>query len=107
MRRAAIYVQPSFWEALGLALQEAMFCGCACIGSRAGGIPELIRENETGLLFEPGNSAQLAGALEQLIANEKRREQLGLAAARSILELGMTAKAMAQRLLELYESIQR
>ena len=64
MSRAAIYVQPSFWEALGLALQEAMFAGCACVGSRAGGIPELIEENKTGLLFEPGNVAQLAAALE-------------------------------------------
>ena len=52
MQRAAIYVQPSFWEALGLALQEAMLAGCACIGSRAGGIPELVQHEQNGLLFD-------------------------------------------------------
>ena len=64
MQAAAIYVQPSFWEALGLALQDAMFSGCACIGSRAGGIPELIRHEKNGLLFDPGNIDQLTNALE-------------------------------------------
>jgi len=107
MRRAAIYVQPSFWEALGLALQEAMFCGCACIGSRAGGIPELICENETGLLFEPGNVAQLAAALEQLITDEKRREQFGRLANASIGRQGMTVERMVARHLELYETARR
>jgi len=107
MSRAAIYVQPSFWEALGLALQEAMFAGCACVGSRAGGIPELIEENKTGLLFEPGNVAQLAAALETLIADEARRENLGRAAAASIQERGMTAEQMVENHLRLYESIRR
>jgi glycosyltransferase involved in cell wall biosynthesis len=105
MQHAAIYVQPSFWEALGLALQEAMSCGCACIGSRVGGIPELVREGETGLLFEPGNVAQLSQALEQLIRDESRRETLGRAAAASIRERGMTVEAMVKQHLELYETI--
>jgi glycosyltransferase involved in cell wall biosynthesis len=107
MRRAAIYVQPSFWEALGLALQEAMFCGCACVGSRAGGIPELIHENQTGLLFEAGNVGQLTRALEELIGDETRRNTLGRAAAASIRERGMTAGQMTENYLHLYESIRR
>jgi len=107
MSRAAIYVQPSFQEALGLALQEAMFAGCACIGSRAGGIPELIQENKTGLLFEPGNITQLAAVLEALIADEARREDFGRAAAASIQKRGMTAEQMLENHLRLYESIRR
>jgi glycosyltransferase involved in cell wall biosynthesis len=107
MRCAAIYVQPSFWEALGLALQEAMFCGCACIGSRAGGIPELIDAGRTGLLFEPGNAGQLAQALEQLIQDTGRREQFAAAAAASIRERSMTVEGMTRRHLELYEGIAR
>jgi glycosyltransferase involved in cell wall biosynthesis len=107
MRRAAIYVQPSFWEALGLALQEAMFCGCACIGSRAGGIPELIDAGRTGLLFEPGDAGQLAQALEQLIQDAGRREQFAAAAAASIRKRSMTVEGMARRHLELYEGIAR
>lgn len=107
MRRAAIYVQPSFWEALGLALQEAMYHGCACIGSRAGGIPELIADDEVGLLVEPGNVAQLAAALEKLINDARLRENFGRAAARSIRERGMTVETMIQRHLNLYEAVRR
>jgi len=86
-------------------LQEAMCCGCACIGSRVGGIPELIQDEHLGLLFEPGNVAQLSQALEQLICDESRRENLGRAAAASIRERGMTVEAMVKRHLELYETI--
>lgn len=102
MANAGIYVQPSFWEALGLALQEAMFTGCACIGSRAGGIPELISHQNTGLLVEPGNVSQLSEALEQLISHPRRRYALGAAAASSIREKGMTTEAMTRKYLELY-----
>ncbi|MGA2788115.1 MAG: glycosyltransferase family 4 protein [Verrucomicrobiota bacterium] len=105
MQRAAIYVQPSFWEALGLALQEAMFCGCACIGSRAGGIPELIQDGRTGILVEPGVVAQFSGAIEKLIADETLRGNMGRAAAASIQDRGMTVETMVKRHLELYESI--
>ncbi|HXJ74423.1 MAG TPA: glycosyltransferase, partial [Candidatus Dormibacteraeota bacterium] len=107
MRRAAIYVQPSFWEALGLALQEAMFFGCACIGSQAGGIPELIDADRTGLLVEPGNAAQLSLGLEQLIQDTEQREKLGAAAAASIRERNMTVEGMTRRHLELYELFAR
>lgn len=102
MRRASIYVQPSFWEALGLALQEAMFCGCATAGSRAGGIPELIRDGQTGLLFEPGNVAQLADILDRLMSDGTLRERLARSAAASIRERGMTVESMVERHRELY-----
>ncbi len=107
MQAAAIYVQPSFWEALGLALQEAMFVGCACIGSRAGGIPELLQAEENGVLFQTGNVEQLAQALEDLINNPARREQLAHAAAESIRARGMTAHQMVKSYLELYENTRR
>jgi glycosyltransferase involved in cell wall biosynthesis len=107
MQRAAIYVQPSFWEALGLALQEAMLAGCACIGSRAGGIPELIQHEQNGLLFETGNVEQLARALERLINNPAQREQMGCAAAGSIRERKMMSRQMIESYLELYESALR
>jgi glycosyltransferase involved in cell wall biosynthesis len=105
MKSAAIYVQPSLEEALGLALQEAMYCGCACVGSRVGGIPELVRDGRTGLLVEPGDAAQLGNTLEKLMMNETLRNELGRAAAVSISERGMTVEAMVKRHLELYETI--
>ncbi len=105
MRRAAIYVQPSYYEALGLALQEAMYCGAACIGTRAGGIPELLAGSDTGLLVEPRHVAQLASALEQLLSDPALRGRLGQAASASIVARNMTAEAMLRTHLALYESI--
>lgn len=107
MARAGIYVQPSHFEALGLALQEALFCGCPAIGAKVGGIPELIEHEKTGLLIEPRNPALLAQALESLISNPPLREQFGRAGAASILQKGMTEERMLTNHLQLYESILR
>jgi glycosyltransferase involved in cell wall biosynthesis len=105
MRSAGIYVQPSYREALGLALQEALFLGCASIGTRAGGIPELIEHERTGLLVEPGQPAHMAQALETLMSNPQLREQYGERGAASIVEKGMTAEQMVASHVKLYESI--
>ena len=107
MRRAGIYVQPSCEEALGLALQEAMFGGCPGIGTRVGGIPELIEHGQTGLLVEPGQPAQLALALETLMSNTQLREIYGRRGAASIVQKGMTAGQMVANHVQLYESIFR
>jgi glycosyltransferase involved in cell wall biosynthesis len=107
MNRAGIYVQPSYAEALGLALQEAMFCGCPGIGTRIGGIPELISNGKTGLLVEAGKPELMAQALETLITDVKLREEYGRAAAASILERGMTQERMVANHLQLYESMLR
>jgi glycosyltransferase involved in cell wall biosynthesis len=105
MRRAAIYVQPSYHEALGLALQEALFAGCACIGTNVGGIPELIEHQTTGLLVEPGNALEMAQALETLMSSAELRERYGREATASIVQKGMTEEQMIRNHVQLYESI--
>lgn len=105
MQRAGIYVQPSSQEALGLALQEALWCGCPGIGTRIGGIPELIRTDETGALVDYGDVPALAAALTQLMADPDRRQRWGKAAAADIVRRGMNAETMYQRHRELYERI--
>jgi GalNAc-alpha-(1->4)-GalNAc-alpha-(1->3)-diNAcBac-PP-undecaprenol alpha-1,4-N-acetyl-D-galactosaminyltransferase len=73
--RASIYVQPSLVEAYGLALQEAMNFGCACIGSEAGGITDSISDRD--YLFPPGNDEKLAHILRKLVAsNELLNERM-------------------------------
>lgn len=66
-------------ETFGLVLIEAMRAGTAVIGTNAGGVPEIITQNKTGLLFEPGNAAQLAACLAGLYQNKARREELARA----------------------------
>lgn len=105
MSAAAIYVQPSLEEGLGLALQEALHAGCACVGARTGGIPELIRDEDNGLLFARGDVAALAAALERLIADEPLRARLSARAPASLRDRRMTASEMVAEYDTLYRSL--
>jgi glycosyltransferase involved in cell wall biosynthesis len=105
MQRAAVYVQSAFREGLGLALQEALYHGCPAIGTRAGGIPELVDDGQNGLLVEPGNVHELAAALERMISDHAFRARCAARARPSILDKGMTAEKMVQAYEKLYVEI--
>jgi len=77
---ADIFVMPSLWEGLPLAVLEAMFAGKAIIATSASGIPEAITDGEHGLLIAPGDPGPLAAALKRLIERPDERERLGKAA---------------------------
>jgi glycosyltransferase involved in cell wall biosynthesis len=77
MRAIDIFVLPSYSEAFSNSLLEAMACGCCVVGSRVGGTPELIGENERGLLFQSRNVEDLAEKLLLLARNTELRKQLG------------------------------
>jgi len=75
-----IFVVSSDTESFPNALLEAMACGCCAIGSKVGGIPELITDGSTGLLFPAGDSAALEQALVRIITDVGLRQQLAKAA---------------------------
>ena len=102
MAEASIFVQPSREEALGLALQEAIFLGCPAIGSRVGGIPEVIDEGETGLLVPPDDVDALSEALVTLIADESLRAKMSSQGRSSIIAKGMTRRQMLDAHRSLY-----
>ncbi|MEM9671167.1 MAG: glycosyltransferase family 4 protein [Cyclobacteriaceae bacterium] len=79
MPQMNIVVMPSLDETFGLTLVEAMRCGVAVIGTNNGGIPEIIDDEQTGLLFERENSKQLATQISRLIKSPELRNQLALA----------------------------
>jgi L-malate glycosyltransferase len=81
LRNIDIFASPSHSEAFSNALLEAMACGCCVVGSRVGGTPELIGENERGLLFAKGSSEDLADKLSSLIRNPDLRRSFGFRAA--------------------------
>lgn len=64
-------------EGLGVVLIEALSYGRAAIGSRAGGITDIIRHDETGLLVPPGDAEALADAIRALAADPDRVRRLG------------------------------
>ncbi|HID49150.1 MAG TPA: glycosyltransferase family 1 protein, partial [Chromatiales bacterium] len=66
-------------ETFGLVLAEAMRAGTAVIGSRAGGVPEIIDAGKTGLLFTTGDAGDLARGLRQLLGDPELRQRLARA----------------------------
>ena len=64
-----IFILPSLKEGLGISLIEAMMAGKPVIASRTGGIPEVVCDNVTGRLVEPGNSNEIKEALLDMIDN--------------------------------------
>jgi glycosyltransferase involved in cell wall biosynthesis len=83
---ADILVVPSVWsEVYGLVITEAYVFGKPVIASRAGGMPELVREGETGFLVEPGDVAALQQVIEHVYENRhfvSEMEEACFAAAR-------------------------
>lgn len=77
---ADAFVFPSMYEGLGIALVEAMFQRLACVASRVGPLPEVIRDGETGLLAAPGSVPELAAAMSTLTRSDELRARLGEAA---------------------------
>lgn len=73
----SFFVLPSRHEPLGIVNLEAMAAGKAVIASAVGGVPELVRDGETGLLVPGGDPAALAVALKRLISSPQLRETLG------------------------------
>lgn len=103
MESIDIFVLPSLSEALSNSLMEAMAAGCTCIASNTGGNPELIRPHNTGLLFEPGNAADLGAKLDSIVANSQFRSELARASTRLVHEQ-FSLPASAARMTDIYQS---
>lgn len=102
LRNAAIFAMPSLAEGLGLSLQEAMFHGAACIGSATGGITDMIRDGETGLLVPPAHPYALAEGLARLMRDPDLRERLSTKGRSWIRANRMTKQGMCTRHVEIY-----
>ncbi len=63
-----VFVHPSRSDAMPMAIAEALMAGRPCIVTRVGGIPDLVRHEQEGLLIEPGNTAQLTTAIARFAA---------------------------------------
>jgi glycosyltransferase involved in cell wall biosynthesis len=101
MKRCSVFALPSSDEALGCVYLEAMATAKPVIACRDQGIEEIIRDGENGLLIEPDNVGQLAGALDTLLKDASARERIGERARKTTLE-GLTLTDQARHLNEVY-----
>lgn len=99
-----IFVVPSRTESFGVAALEASACGVPVVASRVGGLREVVQENVTGVFFESESVLGLADALESLILDVKKREELGLAG-RDFVFKNYSWEASSQTMTSLYTKI--
>lgn len=83
-RAADASVLSSAWENFPHTVVEALAVGCPVIATAVGGVPEVVRDGENGLLVSPGDSGALAAALARFFADEALRARLRDAAPRSV-----------------------
>lgn len=78
---------PTHGESFGLVLAEAGAAGLPCVVTDVGGVAEVVKHNETGLVVPPGNQAALTLVLKRLLANPAWRERFGQAARARVEEM--------------------
>jgi glycosyltransferase involved in cell wall biosynthesis len=93
-------------EGLGLTLVEALISGSAVVGTPAGGIPEVIRHEETGLLVADGDAGALADALQRVLTDPPLRHRLIRAGQLHVADRFAPARAVAP-FLALYDDLAR
>jgi glycosyltransferase involved in cell wall biosynthesis len=74
---ADCFCLPTVQEGFGLAFAEAMAAGLPIVACRAAAVPELVEDGRTGLLVTPGNTEELATAMESVLTNPALRAKLG------------------------------
>ncbi len=99
-KTADVLVMPSRWEGFGLTAAEAMRAGVPVLAARVGGLPEVVADGETGLLFEPGDVSGIVNAVRQHSPEEWRA--MGQAG-RARFEKLFTMERVHVQLCELYE----
>lgn len=103
--RATLLVLPSRSEGMGRVLVEAFCRGRAVVGSRVGGIPDLVQDGETGLLVEPGEAGPLADALVRLLSDPELAARMGTAARAAAEPWIVSPEEFAARVRELVDTV--
>jgi glycosyltransferase involved in cell wall biosynthesis len=99
-----IFVLPSLFEGLSIALIEAMDAGLPIVTTRVGGNPELIMHGQTGLLVEPGEVEELTRAIRILLTDPGASRRMGTAA-QVRMRTEFTTTRMAKKYADLYRTL--
>lgn len=99
-----VFILPSRWEGLPLALLEAMACGLPAVATRVAGSAEVVQEGATGLLVEPDDPEQLATAISKLLDSPGLRKEMGAMGRRRAMEY-FDHRRMSRETFDLYRRL--
>ncbi len=86
LRAMDVFVLPSLTETSSLVTMEAMACGLPVVVTPVGSLPDYVKEGVNGFFFDPGDAESLARRIRQILENDALREQLGVAARKTIVK---------------------
>jgi glycosyltransferase involved in cell wall biosynthesis len=98
-----IFVLPSLNEGMGRVLVEAMSAGLPIVASRVGGIPDLVKHGENGLLVPPANTGALERAISDLLSDKAKRKRMGETGKRMCRPYSV--EAMVEKIDNLYSRL--
>ena len=101
LRKASICVLPSLWENFPYTCLEAMASGCTVVGSKNGGMAEMIEDGVSGILIDPEKPEELSEAILKLLSNQSLRQQMGQNAIKRVKEV-FSSDNIVEQTLELY-----
>jgi glycosyltransferase involved in cell wall biosynthesis len=100
-----VYVLPSRYETFPMTILEAYACEKPVVASEVGGLKDLVKVGETGLLFEPGNVKQLAEGIFNILSNyDNMAKEMGLRGKNFVKE-NFTIERVIEKLEKLYKKI--
>ncbi|MDD4335751.1 MAG: glycosyltransferase family 4 protein, partial [Desulfotomaculaceae bacterium] len=94
----------SLWEGFGLTAIEAMVLGVPVVATEVGGLPEVVRHGETGLLAPPADAAALAKNIVWMLDHPRDAREMA-AKGGDIVRSKFTAGEMARRTVNLYRKV--
>lgn len=107
MRSVDLLCLPSHMEGRPNVVNEAMASGLPVISTRIGGIPDMVREGESALLFTPGNVDELRQCLHPLVSDSERRSRMGQAGHDFVIDSGTSWDSTAEEFDKLFSELSR
>ena len=104
IKSSSVVVVPSRMESLPTTIKEAFYLNVPVVGANVGGIPELITDNETGLLVPPENPDKLADRVNELLSNTKKAKKIA-DNGNDFLKKNMTWDIVLPKYIEFYENL--
>jgi glycosyltransferase involved in cell wall biosynthesis len=107
MRSADIFCLPSHTEGRPNVVNEAMASGLPVIATRIGGIPDMVEEGQTALLYDAGNVAALRDCLRALVANSSLRKSMGARGRDLLMQANLSWDTTAQDFEKIFDGVLR